>query len=167
MRLNDALADHVVLALITEEPQHGFAIARTLAQDEQLSQVISLSRPLVYRSLATLCELGLVRAARVEPGKQGRDRTVYRTTPAGTKANTDWLSSVVEHPRDARVDLLAKFVLRSRRGLDNAGLARRQIAAFTPLSTRLSRSSTRGDVVSLWRRESLSATMRVLQSIAR
>ena len=166
MRLNDSLADHVVLALVVEEPQHGFAIAKTLSTDDQLAQVITLTRPLVYRSLATLAEQGLIRAVRTEPGKQGRDRTVYRATAAGSQANTAWLGSVVEHPRDARVDLLAKFVLRARRGLDNASLARRQITAFSPLSARFSRTRTTGDVVSLWRRESLNATMRVLRTIA-
>ena len=166
MRLNDALADHVVLALIVEEPQHGFAIAKTLAEDEQLAQVITLSRPLVYRSLSTLVARGLIRATRTEPGKQGRERTVYRATAAGSRANREWLSSVVDHPRDARVDLLAKFVLRSRRGLDNASLARRQIAEFSSLSDRLGRSRSTDDVVSAWRRESLQATMRVLRMIA-
>ena len=68
MRLNDSLADHVVLALVAEGPQHGFAIAKTLADDEQLAQVITLSRPLVYRSLATLSDLGLIRTVRTEPG---------------------------------------------------------------------------------------------------
>jgi len=166
MRLNDAVADHVVLALVAEEPQHGFAIAKTLSTDDQLAQVITLTRPLVYRSLATLVEQGLIRAIRTEPGKQGRDRTVYRATAAGNRSNDEWLHTVVDHPRDARVDLLAKFVLRARRGLDNSSLARRQIKAFSPLSTRLGRSHARGDVVSLWRRESLNATMRVLRTIA-
>ena len=118
-----ALAITFVLALIVEEPQHGFAIAKTLAEDEQLAQVITLSRPLVYRSLSTLVTRGLIRATRTEPGKQGRERTVYRATAAGSRVNREWLSSVVDHPRDARVDLLAKFVLRERRGLDNATLA--------------------------------------------
>jgi PadR family transcriptional regulator AphA len=166
MRLNDALADHVVLALVVEEPQHGFAIAKILATDEQLSQVITLTRPLVYRSLSTLVARGLIRATHTEPGKQGRDRTVYRATAPGRRVNTEWLSSVVDHPRDARVDLLAKFVLRSRRGLSNSSLARRQIAAFAPLSERLSRTRTNKDVVSMWRKESLQATMSVLRMIA-
>ena len=166
MRLNDSLADHVVLALIVEEPQHGFAVAKTLATDEALSQVITITRPLVYRSITTLADNGLIRATRTEPGKQGRERTVYRATAAGRRSDNEWLACVVDHPRDARVDLLAKFVLRARRGLDNAPLARRQIAAFSALSDRLGRSRAKSDVVSLWRKESLQATMRVLRTIA-
>ena len=65
MRLNDALADHVVLALIVEEPQHGFAIAKTLAEDEQLAQAITPSRPLVYRSLSTLITRELILATQI------------------------------------------------------------------------------------------------------
>ena len=167
MRLNDSLADHVVLALVAEGPQHGFAIAKTLADDEQLAQVITLSRPLVYRSLATLSNLGLIRTVRTEPGTHGRDRTVFRATAQGVRENTAWLSSVVAHPRDARVDLLAKFVLRARRGLSNTTLAKRQLATFKPLEKRLRGRTSASDVVSLWRRESLDATMRVLRSIAR
>ena len=92
---------------------------------------------------------------------------MFRATAQGVRENTAWLSSVVAHPRDARVDLLAKFVLRARRGLSNTTLAKRQLATFKPLEKRLRGRTSASDVVSLWRRESLDATMRVLRSIAR
>ena len=166
MRLNDAFADRVVLALLVEEPRHGFAVARILATDEHLAQTVTLSRPVVYRSLNTLLERGLIREARREPGTHGSDRTVYRPTARGVREDATWLDLPVALPRDARIDLLTKFILRARRGLDNRDLARRQIAQFESRAERLESDAESSDVVSIWRQESLAATLRVLRRIA-
>jgi DNA-binding PadR family transcriptional regulator len=166
MRLNDSFADRVVLALLVEEPRHGFAIARILATDEHLAQTVNISRPIVYRSLNTLLERGLIGEVRTEPGAHGSDRTVYRPTARGIRETNEWLDEPVDLPRDARIDLLTKFILRSRRGLSNRNLARRQIARFAPLARRLDTDSEPSDVVALWRSESLDATLRVLRRIA-
>ena len=165
MRLNDTLIDHVVLALIAESPQHGFAIARTLANDPELSAAVSISRPLVYRSIDTLSGDGLIASHRTEPGTRGTRRVVYRITPRGTRINDDWLDAIVDTPRDARVDLVTKFILRSRRGLANRALAKRQMKHFAPLSKRLSTDEGSG-LVAMWRQETLDATMRALARIA-
>lgn len=166
MRLNNAFADRVVLALLVEEPRHGFAVARILSTDEYLSQTVTLSRPVVYRSLNTLLERGLIREARREPGTHGSDRTVYRPTAQGIRQDAAWLNEPVALPRDARIDLLTKFILRTRRGLDNRDLARRQIERFESRAERLEADAEASDVVSIWRQESLAATLRVLRRIA-
>lgn len=165
MRLNDTLIDHVVLALIAESPQHGFAIARTLANDPELSVAVTISRPLVYRSIDTLSAGGHIGPHRTEPGTRGTRRVVYRITPRGTRANDAWLDAIVDTPRDARVDLVTKFILRTRRGLTNRGLAKRQMKHFAPLSTKLSSTDSSG-LVAMWRQETLDATMRALARIA-
>jgi DNA-binding PadR family transcriptional regulator len=48
-----------VLALLAEQPSHGFAIARALEREGPVGRVWSVTHPLVYRALERLSEDGL------------------------------------------------------------------------------------------------------------
>ena len=161
--------DQTVLALIIEQPRHGFALHKELDSDESLSSVMRVRRPLVYRSINSLLEAKLIRPSKVEPGDQGSARTVYTATASGKRANQQWLNEVVTHPRDARIELLCKFVLRSRQGLSNTILARRQREAFSKIAIDLKKSAKQPNVgaqlVAHWRYETVNAMVRVLQSV--
>lgn len=172
MRLNDpSLIDQVVLALIVEEPRHGFGVAAEIAEDEALSMAISVRRPLVYRALNDLETARLIEPARTETGKRGAPRTIYRATTSGRRHTTEWLDAVVTHPRDARIELLAKFALRSRRGMSNRRLAARQRRQFEPIAASLKRNaataSPTADLVRKWRHESINAMIRLLRELER
>ena len=125
-----SLTDWLVLALLCEEPRHGFAVARELAADSELGGIWTVRRPLVYRSLDHLVDEGLVEARAVEPGRQGPHRTVMAPTRSGRARVARWLDQPVSHPRDVRTTLLAKLALRARRGRDLSSLARAQLQAF-------------------------------------
>ena len=58
-----SLAEWVVLCLIREEPAHGFALARLLSADGAVGRIWRIPKPVVYRALQRLEELGLVRSA--------------------------------------------------------------------------------------------------------
>ena len=170
MRLYElSVLDQIVLAIIGEKPQHGFAVSKELERDPSLSAVIRIRRPLVYRSINCLLDAKLLRETKVEPGDQGSQRVVYTVTASGKLASTTWLNEVVEHPRDARIELLAKFVLRSRRNLKNQQLAKRQKKLFEHQATKLQAlaNSATDDVrlVSLWRVENINAMVRLLEAV--
>jgi len=170
MRLYEpSVIDHIVLAIIGEKPQHGFAISKELEHDPSLAAVIRVRRPLVYRSINCLLEAKLIRESKVEPGDQGSQRVIYTVTNTGKRATTQWLDQVVDHPRDARIELLAKFVLRSRRNLKNKQLANRQKTLFKRQAEKLhlSANSAQDDVrlVSLWRVENINAMIRLLEAV--
>jgi DNA-binding PadR family transcriptional regulator len=170
VRLNDlALLDQVVLALLGESPQHGFGVAKALADDEALSMALSVRRPLVYRSLATLEMAGLITPLRTEAGKRGAPRTIYRSTSLGNRITHEWLEAVVAHPRDARLELLAKFALRARRGMSNRALASRQRTQFEPMALALrdhrADSNSTAELVRRWRYESLNAMVGLLREL--
>jgi PadR family transcriptional regulator AphA len=172
MRLiSRSLLDEMVLCLLDESPRHGFAVARELAADAGLASVVRVRRPLVYRAIADLGRAGLVRAVREEPGAQGGPRTVWATTATGSREVRVWLDATVAHPRDARLELLAKFVLRERRGMSTAALARRQRARFerAAVAMRARRPASAGGagVVALWREETLRAMLRTLRRLER
>lgn len=132
MRLMGALSltDWLVLALLCEQPRHGFAVARELAPDSELGSIWTVRRPLVYRSIDHLLDLELVRPRAVEPGVKGPHRTVMAPTRAGRSRLNRWIDEPVEHPRDVRSVLLAKLAVRARQGLPLAPLAERQRAVF-------------------------------------
>ena len=170
MRLNDlALLDQVVLALLDEEPQHGFSVAKALADDEALAMAITVRRPLIYRSIDALAEAGLITAVRIEAGQRGAPRTIYRATPRGRQLTRTWLNAVVPHPRDARLALLAKFALRARRGMSNRALAATQRQRFEPMAAALRDTrdelNPTADLVRRWRYESLNAMVGLLREL--
>ena len=164
-----SVLDYIVLALINEKPQHGFAVAKELSADESLLAVMTVRRPLVYRSINSLVAAGLIRPTKTEAGKQGSERTVYSTTTSGKSVSKSWLNSIVDHPRDARIELLAKFVLRSRSKLSNVSLAKRQRTLFTKFANEFKskerEAAPESKLVARWRYESIQAMIRLLDSV--
>lgn len=170
MRLYEpSVLDQIVLALISEQPRHGFAICKELDHDPSLAAVLHVRRPLVYRSIKSLADNRLIKETKTEPGDQGSERVVFSATALGKKTSTSWLDSIVKHPRDARIELLAKFVLRNRRGLKNRALAKRQRSAFAQQSLQLqseaNSASSNVRLVSLWRVETINAMIRLLDAV--
>lgn len=165
-----SVLDHIVLALICEKPQHGFAISKELDSDESLVAVLKVRRPLVYRSINSLEEAKLIKPSRTEAGIQGSQRTVLSATTSGKHATATWLNSIVDHPRDARIELLAKFVLRTRLGLPNTTLASQQRDLFSVFATEFKSKERNADpstkLVAKWRYESICAMIRLLDSVA-
>ena len=165
-----SLTDWVVLALVAEEPRHGFAVAKELAPDAMLGEAWTVRRPLVYRAIDHLRDAGLVEPVRTEAGAQGPHRTVYRATRSGATRVTRWLDRPVDHPRDVRTELLVKLLLRARRDRPLAPLARAQLARFASVSDGLDQRAAAAEgperVVARWRVESIAAIRRTLESIA-
>jgi len=164
-----SLTDWVVLALVAEEPRHGFALAKELGAEATLGEAWTVPRPLVYRALDHLREAALVTPARTEAGAQGPHRTVYRVTRSGASRVARWLDQPVDHPRDVRTELLVKLLLRARRGRPLAPLARRQLDRFASVSGGLEQRAAVATgperVVARWRVESIGAIRRTLEAI--
>ena len=170
MRLYEpSVLDQIVLAIIGEKPRHGFAVSKELETDPSLSAVIRARRPLVYRSINSLVDAKLIRETKTEPGDQGSLRVIYATTATGKSTTTKWLNDTVDHPRDARIELLAKFVLRNRRAMNSKQLATRQRKLFERQAANLqvAANSATDDVrlVALWRVENINAMIRLLNVV--
>jgi DNA-binding PadR family transcriptional regulator len=161
MTRNDPeLTAMVCLAIVDEEPQHGWAIVKLLASDGAIGKVWSVSRPLTYRALDSLEQAGLIEPTEAETSERP-GRIVYTTTESGRKKVSDWLSQPVALPRDVRTELLLKFVFRRRRKLSISPLAKQQRDLFAPMM----RAEKNDDVVALWRAEHLQAIDRFLQAV--
>jgi PadR family transcriptional regulator AphA len=158
-----------VLALLAEQPTHGFAIARELSSEGELGRVWTLPRPLVYRALETLQRLGLAEPVRVVASDRGPKRTIIRATPSGLERVAGWLDEPVEHVREVRSLFMLKLAFRSRRGLPLASLLTTQRAAVEPvvdaLEARASEEEGFGRALALWRFEAAAAVLRFLDGL--
>ena len=163
-------ADWASLALLAEGPAHGFAIARALAPGGEVGRVWSSSRPLVYRGLSLLAQLGLIEERGLEQSDRGPRRTVLRATRAGRQQVDRWLTEPVPHVRELRSGLMLKLLFLTRRGADPSELLARQRAVLEPLAASLDDGSRSGEgfdrVLALWRLESVRAALRFLDDLA-
>ncbi len=157
------LNDLVVLAVVAEEPVHGFALSRELAPGSDLGRIITLRRPQVYRAIDRLAAAGLIEPLAVEPGDAGPQRTVFAIAGPGRQPLEDWLARPVEHVRHLRVEFLVKLRLLERLGRSPRELLAAQRAALGPTLDRLvATSSADDDVVDRWRATTALAAARFL-----
>ena len=154
------LARDVVLALIVQQPRHGWALHEELAPTGEIGRAWTLSRQLVYRAIDTLEADGLVKRAQPKDGG-GADKVIISPTAKGKSHITAWLNQPVEHLRDVRTELVVKIMLRERSGLPATTFLRQQRDALTPVLQSIE-SSPSDTPVNMWRRESASAVKRFL-----
>jgi DNA-binding PadR family transcriptional regulator len=164
-----SLSEWLVLCLVCEQPRHGFAIARLLEAEGSLGKVWRVPKPVIYRALQRLEQLGLVRTAEQQATSQGPVRSLIDATPAGRQAADAWLSRPVSHNRDVRSELLVKLALLDRAGTDPQPLLVAQREHLAPLAdalrTRLDEAAGFDRTLVLWRYETVSATIRFLDSL--
>jgi len=160
------LNEWVVLALLAEQPRHGFAVAKELAPGSDLGRILTVHRPLVYRALDRLVAAGLARASRTEPGDNGPNRTVHVPTRLGAARLREWFAEPVHHVRDLRLEFLVKVRLLERAGTDPAALVAAQRYALAATLDGLVHAPDRGDVVELWRSHNAVAAQAFLDTLA-
>jgi DNA-binding PadR family transcriptional regulator len=170
-RSRDTLSagEWAVLALLSEQPTHGFAVARAMAPDGEVGQVWALRRPLVYRALEALQLSRLLVPVGKEPSPSGPRRTVLKVTPEGEAAVKRWLSEPVSHVRDARSLLMLKLLFLTRRQADLEPLLSAQRDQFSRRAALLSAAADRAEgfdrALLLWRLESTTAAIHFTETM--
>jgi DNA-binding PadR family transcriptional regulator len=168
-RQDVTVGEWAVLALLSEEPTHGFALARAIAPDGEVGQVWSVRRPLVYRALENLTAMELVRPKGVVASRTGPRRTVLEATPAGKRAITRWLDEPVDHVRDARSLLMLKLLFLSRREADPEPLLLAQRKRFANVAEGLGAAAEDAAgferALAVWRLESTTAALRFVDTM--
>ncbi|HEX9763357.1 MAG TPA: PadR family transcriptional regulator [Acidimicrobiia bacterium] len=160
--------EFAVLGLMAEAPTHGFAVSKQLSPHGELGRVFTVQRPLVYRALDRLVDLGLMEPVKTEPGDAGPQRVVHRVTPIGLKRLEEWLEEPVEHVRDIRIGFLLRLTLLQRSGQSPLALIRAQRAALgSTLAALEAASGDTTDPVELWRRHNGAATGSYLEQLER
>ena len=154
-----------VLGLLAERPAHGFAIFKELKPGTEVGRVFTVRRPLVYRALDRLLDMGLAERVHTEPGDAGPQRTVHTITPAGRSRLAEWLGRPVEHVRDIRIEFLLKLAVMERSGISPLALIRSQQAALEETLIALDAPADDPDDVELWRHHNAAATAAYLDDL--
>lgn len=164
-----SLAESLVLCLVCEESRHGFAIARVLDSEGSVGRIWRVPKPVVYRALQRLEQLGLVESAELEPSSKGPARSPVSGTRAGQQLAAHWLTQPADHNRDVRSELLVKLALVDRAGGDPRELLDAQRERLLPvaraLADRLTEAAGFDRTLILWRSETLAATLRFLDAL--
>ncbi|MCW2929077.1 MAG: PadR family transcriptional regulator [Actinomycetia bacterium] len=162
------LPEWTVLAVISEQPTYGFAVAQLTTSDGELGRVWQIPRPVIYRAIGRLAEADLITPQSTEPGQQGPQRTIYAATDTGHDAVGKWLDTPVEHVRDMRSHMLLKLALLHRRSTDASDLIRRQKATLEPIAQAIG-SETPIDsfetVLLAWRRANVAGAITFLDDM--
>lgn len=164
-----SLAEWVVLCLLAEEPSHGFALARVLGGDGELGRIWRVPKPVIYRCLQRLEDAGLAELAELQPSTEGPVRSLLTATSPGRDAAAQWLATPVRHNRDIRSELLLKLALADRARRDATPLISAQRAQLKPVASalqgRLAGASGIDRAITLWRFETVTATLRFLDAL--
>jgi PadR family transcriptional regulator AphA len=163
-----SLTEWLVLCLASEGSTHGFAIARLLGHQGELGQVWRVPKPVIYRGLARLEQLGLVHTVGEQSTSLGPVRSVLEATPDGRQAAAAWLDTPVRHIRDVRSELMVKLALLDRSKTDPQPLLTAQREQLAPiagaLAERLGTAAGFDRTLALWRYETVSAALRFLDA---
>ena len=163
-----SLPEYTVLAVLAQQPAHGFAVAQLTARGGQLGRVWQSPRPVIYRAIGRLLNARLLAARGVEPGL-GPRRTIYTVTDEGRQSAQRWLSTPVAHVRDVRSVFLLKLAVLDRAGTDPRDLVRRQREMLEPIARAIAdrdQPDSGFDAVLLaWRRASAMAALEFLDVI--
>ena len=164
-----SLPEWLVLAILAQQPAHGFAVSQLTASGGYLGRVWQIPKAVVYRAIGRLLDAGLVTPEGTEPGL-GPQRTVYAATAEGLTAADRWLHAPVDHVREIRSELLLKLALLDRAGKDPVPLIEAQRAVLEPLvkaiGARQAHSSGFDATLLAWRRSAAVAALDFLDAIA-
>jgi PadR family transcriptional regulator AphA len=163
-----SLSEWLVLSVVCEEPRHGFAIARLLGADGDIGRVWRVPKPVIYRALQRLEQVGLV-STEQQPSSQGPVRSLVGATAAGRELAAAWLLRPAGHNRDVRSELLVKLALLDRSGTGPEPLLQAQHDQLVPvaraLREHLAEAAGFDRTLILWRCETVSATLRFLEAL--
>jgi len=168
-RTDPSLTEWAVLGLLREGSAHGWDVARAFTPDGSIGNVWTVSRPLVYRAISVLRELGYVEDRGSARSASGPERVLLAPTPHGRAAFRRWLDRPVEHVRDLRSELLLKLLFGDRAGLDRRPLLRAQLAELergeNGLVGRVAESEGFDRTVALWRLTSARAARAFVEAL--
>ena len=163
-----SLPEWLVLAIFSQQPMHGFAVAQLTVAGGELGRVWQIPTAVIYRAIGRLLDAGLVVPQSTEQGL-GPQRTIYAATPEGSEAAQRWLHTPVQHVRDIRSHLLLKLALLDRVGGDSTDLLCSQRAVLEPIAAAIEdqRAESGGFDATLlaWRRATAVAALDFLDTI--
>lgn len=157
------LVEGACLTLILHGTSHGYQLAKQFEANTMLGEVLTLSRPVVYRAIKSLEEHRLIRSIE-STGLRGQLKWKLKCTPDGERSSKQWLAEPVLHLRDLRSEFLVKILLTQITKASTARLIKLQRQTLEAV-TKLLLADSAPTAVAIWRREQARASLRFLDEL--
>ena len=157
------LIESACLVLISNRISHGYQLAKQFESSATLGEVLTLTRPVVYRAVKTLESRKLIRSVD-SLGSRRQLKFKLKCTSDGEKQAKQWLGEPVSHIRDLRDEFLIKIILSQTFNLSTKRLIQNQRQTLTDITKTLL-ADTASTPVAIWRREQARAAMRFLDEL--
>ena len=151
------------LVLISKGINHGYQLAKQFEPSTALGEVLTLTRPVIYRAVKSLETQKLIQSAD-SLGPRGQLKFKLKCTSEGEKQAKQWLSEPVSHIRNMRDEFLIKVLLLQRFNLNTKRLIQTQRQALSEISKTLL-ADMAPTPVAIWRREQARTAMRFLDEL--
>lgn len=112
--------EYVILALLGEEPMHGYELHHRVSDMPGINRIWSIKQALFYSKLEKLEENGFIEQVHPHLDEVAPGRVVFQLTAQGKESLSDWVSIPVTKARDIRQAFLAKLIIAQRYGQDQA-----------------------------------------------
>lgn len=99
---------HSLLALLAEEPNHGYELKNRF--DQALGKIWPLQQAQIYNNLRILEKEGLIELDALVEQTDLPDRKEYRLTPSGQQELSEWIAAPAPGNRKLRDDLYLKMM---------------------------------------------------------
>lgn len=157
------LVEGACLTLILHGTSHGYQLAKQFEANTMLGEVLTLSRPVVYRAIKSLEKHRLIRSVE-STGLRGQLKWKLKCTPDGERSAKQWLAEPVSHLRDLRSEFLVKILLTQITKVSTARLIKTQRQTLEAVTEVLLADSA-PTAVAIWRREQARASLRFLDEL--
>ena len=162
-KLNIDLISAACLVLISRGESHGYELAKQFEPGTPIGEVLTLSRPVVYRAVKSLEAQQLVRSIE-STGVRGQLKWKLKCTASGERSSKQWLASPVQNLRDLRSEFLVKILLLQVLEQSSKQLIKNQRNTLNARVKTLI-TDTSPAPVSIWRREQARAALRFLDEL--
>lgn len=112
--------EHVILALLDEEPMHGYELHHRLNEMPGISKIWNIKQALFYSKLERLEASGFIEKAHPQNEEGIPARVVLQITDQGKASLMEWIFTPVRKARDLRQIFLGKLIIARRYGQDQA-----------------------------------------------
>lgn len=112
--------EHVILALLDEEPMHGYELHHRLNEMPGISKIWNIKQALFYSKLERLEASGFIEKAHPQNEDGIPARVVLQITDQGKASLMEWIFTPVRKARDLRQIFLGKLIIARRYGQDQA-----------------------------------------------
>ena len=105
--------EYALLGLLNKGPAHGYELHKHLKNTGGIGLLWGIKISNLYALLSKLEKSGFIEGE-VQPGEDRPARTEFHLTEVGRKEFFDWLTRMVEHPREFRQEFMLRYYFLSQ-----------------------------------------------------